>query len=359
MASPVKECCGLGCNNCILDRYLELETRHSYDERVTNLFCKRSYQKFRVKDIKKLRDLVYLFNFQICCEGREPYGKFEQLIAPPVSYLMLRAPRNFDDEPMPTNPLFEEDKEFVVPARDESDGTVYYRSQPQRFDKGTPEVYFSRKYTPFEVNEELRTFKIIVKLEQHGKMSRYFSRLQLGSVCEFKGPFEVLSYYKEAIENYIVITQGKRVRLFVFTISYQLSILGISIVSAFRLVKEIIYESAQSRILVLSCFKNLNETYLRDDFEKLTHYWCLKHYMFMSEDVTRNCDGSSSHIVPPRSCERIRNERLDHDVFHDLMKELKYYHPERTQVLISGRENFIREMEAIVMDNRYLRVRRI
>lgn len=92
---------------------------------------------------------------------------------------------------------------------DEDSDTIYYRTEPQRFDKATPEIYFSRKYTPFEVNEQLRTFKIIVKLEPFGKMSKFFTSLHVGSVCEFKGSFEAFNYVHEKIENYIVFTQGK------------------------------------------------------------------------------------------------------------------------------------------------------
>lgn len=105
---------------------------------------------------------------------------------------------------------------------DEDDDGHYHRTEPQRFDKATPEIYFSRKYTPFEVNEVLRTFKIIVKLEPFGKMSKFFTNLHTGSVCEFKGPFEAFDYIHEAIENYIVFTQGKlSLLLLVNMISYQ------------------------------------------------------------------------------------------------------------------------------------------
>lgn len=120
---------------------------------------------------------------------------------------------------------------------------------------------------------------------------------------------------------------------------------GISIVSTFRLVKEIIYESAQSRILVVSCFKNLNETFLREDFFKLTHFWCLKHHIYLSENVTPE--------VPPRSGEKIHTERLTSENFKELVRELKFFDPSRTQVLVSGRERFIEFIKNISLENRY------
>lgn len=233
---------------------------------------------------------------------------------------------------------------------DEDSDTIYYRTEPQRFDKATPEIYFSRKYTPFEVNEQLRTFKIIVKLEPFGKMSKFFTSLHVGSVCEFKGSFEAFNYVHEKIENYIVFTQGKIISnmLTWFLISL---IPGISIVSAFRLVKEIIYESAQSRVLVVSCFKNLNQTFLREDFFKLTHFWCLKHHMFLSENVEAE--------IPPRSGEKIHFERLDSDNFKQLMQDLKFFDPKRTQVLISGRDSFIDVVKEIVGQNKFTQVETI
>lgn len=121
--------------------------------------------------------------------------------------------------------------------------------------------------------------------------------------------------------------------------------------SAFRLVKEIIYESAQSRILVVSCFKNLNETILREDFFSLTHFWCLKHHIFLSNNVKPE--------IPPRSGEKIHNERLNPDNFKELIRELKFFDPDRTQVLISGRERFIESVKSMVALNRYKKVETI
>lgn len=206
MAAPTEDCCGLGCNNCILDRYLDNCARRPDFKQKFNLFNQKGYQKFKLTDIKKERNLVYQFTFELVCDRGEPFKEDEQLLATPVSYLMLRAARNFDEIMTKPNAMFDDVQDFVEQPEDES--VVYYRSQPQRFDKGTPEIFFSRKYTPFEVNEQLRTFKILVKLEQHGRMSNYLTRLHVGSVCEFKGPFEAFNYIHEEIENFIVVTQG-------------------------------------------------------------------------------------------------------------------------------------------------------
>lgn len=210
MAAALEECCGLGCNNCILDQHLDNRDKRSDNDKIVNLFSSKGYQKFKVKAITKERSLVYKFTFELLCDRDEPYRKDEQLIAPPVSYLMLRAPRNFDEIIEDFNPLLYEDfKDLMATSEDEDKSNIYYRSEPQRFDKSTPEIYLSRKYTPYEVNEELRTFKIIVKLEKFGTMSKYFTKLNVESVCEFKGPFEAFNYVHEKIENYIVFTQGK------------------------------------------------------------------------------------------------------------------------------------------------------
>lgn len=208
MAAPIEDCCGLGCNNCILDRFLDNCARRPDFNNKFNLFNQKSYQKFRLIDISKERRLIYKLKFQLVCDRIEAFHPDEQLIAAPITFLMLRAQRNFKGT---FNPIFDDFKEFLDPPKDEGEG-IYHRSQPQRFDKGTPEIYFSRKYTPYEVNEELRTFKIIVKLEEFGKMSKYITGLHINSVCEFKGPFEAFNYIHEAIENYIVFTQGEFIR---------------------------------------------------------------------------------------------------------------------------------------------------
>lgn len=126
-----------------------------------------------------------------------------------------------------------------------------------------------------------------------------------------------------------------------------LNVLGISVVSAFRLVKEIIRENAQSRIAVISCFKNLNETFLREEFFKLTHFWCLKHHTFLSQA------SPTEDQLPIRIGEKIHNERLSAKSFRELMRDLKYFDPKRTQVLISGRDSFSDSVRLIVAENHY------
>jgi hypothetical protein len=203
MAVPIEDCCGLGCNNCILDRFIDSCTRRPLtSQSLHNLFNQSRYQNFRVRGMTKVRDLVYQFNFELVCECREGFKKDEQLWAPPVSYLMMRARRELPEN---FNEFFSDFKEFW---RENDDDNRVSSFSTQRHDKGTPEIYFSRKYTPYEVNEQLRTFRIMVKLEPFGFMSRFLTTLRVGDVCEFKGPFEAFSYTHEAIENYIVITQG-------------------------------------------------------------------------------------------------------------------------------------------------------
>jgi NAD(P)H-flavin reductase len=206
MAVPLEDCCGLGCNNCILDRFID--PRPVVNDKVINLFNRKGYQKFEIKEIRKVRQLVYQFCFEL--KRDKLFTKDEHLLAPPISYLMLRAPRD-DDMKEFNSELFEDFKDLLICPKDddEDDDEQLYRSPPQRHDKATPEIYISRKYTPFEVNEQNRTFKIIVKLEPFGKMSRYLTSCRVGAVCEFKGPFEAFNYVHESIENYIVFTQGK------------------------------------------------------------------------------------------------------------------------------------------------------
>lgn len=206
--AALDDCCGLGCNNCILDRFLDNCARRPDFNSKFNLFNQKGYQRFKVKDIVKERMFVYQFTFELVCDRMEPFKDDELLIAAPVSYLMLRARRDHEGK---FNELFDDFADFIDPPEEE-DQTRYHRFEPQRFDKATPEIYFSRKYTPFEVNEFTRTFKIIVKLEAFGKMSKYFTRLNIGSICEFKGPFEAFNYIHEENENYIVFTQGKIIK---------------------------------------------------------------------------------------------------------------------------------------------------
>lgn len=207
MAAALEDCCGLGCNNCILDRFLDNAVRRPNFSNLFNLFNQKTYQNFRLVKIEKERELIYMLKFELVCDRQEPFKPDEQLIATPVSYLMLRAPRDFDG---PTNPIFDD---FKPVTADEIADKKYFRPDPQRFDKGTPEIYFSRKYTPYEIDEQLRTFKIIVKLEPLGKMSKFLTQLHVGSICEFKGPFEAFNYIHESVENYVLITQGSFYRI--------------------------------------------------------------------------------------------------------------------------------------------------
>jgi pheromone shutdown protein TraB len=67
--------------------------------------------------------------------------------------------------------------------------------------------------------------------------------------------------------------------------------------------------------------------------------------MFLSEDVEAD--------IPPRSGEKIHKERLTEENFQNLMKELKFFDPNRTQVLVSGRERFIESVKSIAKKCKY------
>jgi NAD(P)H-flavin reductase len=103
---------------------------------------------------------------------------------------------------------------------------------------------------------------------------------------------------------------------------------------------------------VISCFKNLEEAFLREDFFKLTHYWCLKHHIFLSRDA-------ENAIIPPRNGEKIHEEKLNLENFTQLLQELKFFDPKRTQVLISGRESFVNFCKSLAAENGYKKIEEI
>lgn len=327
--AAISDCCGLGCNNCILDRFLDKCTRRPDYSELFNLFNQKHYQKFLLCELCKVTHNVYRFKFKYIRD--EPFATDEQLLAPPLSYLMLRAPRDFTNS-METNSIFNEFLPQLEPPKQDLNAHRYFRSEPQRFDKGTPEIYFSRRYTPYELNEELRTFKLLVKLEPQGKMSQYFTRLHVGSTCEFKGPFEAYPYVHNQFDHYIVFTQG------------------IGIVAAFRLVKEIVYENAETRILLISCFNDVQDIYLRDELFAMSSYWNLKHHIFLSNSTAEN--------NVSRHGEHIYYHRLDEYNFKDLIYQ-KRYDPDHTQVLICGRESFVDYLKPIIINCRYKNVETI
>jgi len=284
------------------------------------------YQPFQLKEIKQIRPNVYFFKFQFVRD--KPFEAHEQLLSSPVSYLMLRAKKDYL-ESTEFNPIFSDFKDQLVADEDEEEPpeTRYFRFGKQKYDKSADDLYFSRKYTPYEINEELRTFKILVKMEKFGKMSKYFAHLHVSSICEFKGPFESFDYIPDKYQHYLIFTQG------------------VGVVSAYRLVKEIAYEAADSRVLMFCCFRNINEILLRDELRNLSGHWNFKYHIFLAE--TENVEA----IQPRRYRELIYEQRLSADMIWNILTGTNYLI--NSKVLLCGRSDFVEHFRNVMKDIKF------
>lgn len=302
-------CCGNGCKNCVLDTKLIKDKRTNRKINVLN----SDYRNFVVKDILWIQCDIYELTFKLvdCDEDLED----KDLFVPPTGYLMMRALKNF--EPSKINEVFKDfqdlRKKFVK---------NWNQKRLEKHDKDTEDKFISRPYTPFQIDGESLEFKILVKLEPGGKMSDYIQTLEIGSLVEIKGPFASFSYSRNSYKNLVIFTQGT------------------CVTSSIILIQEILADDfEETRITLISCFKNLENVLFRDEVAEFSSYWNFKSLIFLSRENCscenrKICDCLNSKL---RHKERIFNHRMN---LEEISLILENKQVDSTYFLLCGREDF-------------------
>uniref|UniRef100_A0A336MUY5 CSON007607 protein n=1 Tax=Culicoides sonorensis TaxID=179676 RepID=A0A336MUY5_CULSO len=235
------ECCGSGCTNCVLDRYIK--TPKNKIEGCDNIF-NGNYTKFKVIHIEQRTENVFEFKFEWNCDM-----KFEKPCILDVaggSHLMLRASHSSSSRKF--NSIFNNYRNSIVNTPKNME---YQRKFIEKHDTTEDDLYFSRPYTPILISNEPPQFTVLIKLEPFGLMSNYLQTLQIGDLTEWKGVFnKIPSNIKKAFYNIICICHG------------------VSIAPFYTLSKELIIDDKfETNITLYACFKDIDSILLRN------HMW--------------------------------------------------------------------------------------
>lgn len=297
----VENCCNNGCNNCVLDKLLILKQSNHDDK--SNVLESRSYQTFKVDEIKRISINIYEIKFKYA----EPYNSENEILKiPPASFLMLRTGKNFSSTNI--NPVFQEfNKQF-------ESFESHWNENTTKHDKEMKDEYFSRKYTPYWVDDYGMSFKIILKLEPGGRMSKNFQTLHIGSETLWKGPFESFEYSPNATSTLLIFTQG------------------ICLTSSYMMIESILKnDEDETKIILVSCFQNIETILFRDEIHNFNSYWNFQSTTYLSE----SCKSFDKNL---KYKERILNRRLNTEDIDDLHKIVN---PNTTNILICGRDSFV------------------
>lgn len=252
--TDIDECCGSGCNNCVLDRTTYDVSREA--DLKNCIFLAKNYRNFKVIDIEPCTDSVYKFVFQFSEEKQ----KDDTLVIPGGSYLMLRAIKNCD---VKRNLIF---SNYIAESTTNYQHSLTVKNN-ERNDKDTEDIYISRPYTPTVVNKIKLEFTVLIKLEPFGAMSGYLQTLNIGDLTEWKGVYSKVDFNPRLYTQIICFCHGVAVTTIYAIAKYLLEI-----------------DDLDTEIDVYVGFKDLANILLRDEFVQLNSYWNFKSTIFLSQE---------------------------------------------------------------------------
>lgn len=230
-----EQCCGSGCNNCVLDKLQQTNKPKFFDiESKSNIFSK-NYTKFAVQNILRHSDTIYEFAFSyINTDGNDLTNFIIDI--PPGHHLFLRSPYIYNEK------------------------TAINRT---KHDQNTIEEYISRPYTPILVNRKELQFHILVKLESNGQMSSYLRHLTIGNHTEWKGVYGTFKWITASL-NHTKYTN--------LVCIYQ----GIAVAPIYSVMSSIFANDLdETRITVFGCYKNIENILMRKKLYEFHQYWNL------------------------------------------------------------------------------------
>lgn len=262
-----EECCGSGCNNCVLDR--QVHQCQPSEKSAPNLFD-GTYRTFRSASIDSITANVKRLRFVY-----EPSGACEadtklSLFVPPTMHLFVRIPAS--------------------------------TGNANKHDKSTAANYISRPYTPIASDPHRQTFDVLIKIEQHGRLSRFFDGMQVGDQSEWKGCYGHFRWQpaRLSIKHLVCICQG------------------VAIAPMFALISSILSnERDETTVHLVVCFKNLENHLLRKELSDFRRFWNFTSVVYLSQE--QKCEICTRQNTENCAClkrkllfnEIVRNYRLD------------------------------------------------
>lgn len=308
------ECCGCGCNNCVLDVHRKKVS--ITDSNAEDIFHSFDYQKFKVTNIQKHTWNSYELTFKYFMEDIVDPSERYSIDIPPSHYLAMRAPveNNVD-----SNITFREFSEKNI-------GVTHATVDKKKNDSKTDGDYISRFYTPIMIRG--CEFSVIMKLELGGQMSKYICGLAIGSETEWKGVYGKFNLNELGHTKLLCFTQG------------------IGLAPIYR-ISRCITEDEDSEIIIrlVACFTDLNNIPLRNELSMLQNYWNFHCVCYLSKEQCE-CDQVPCLCLKNkiRYNESIHSCRLTESCVNELVNK----YGQDSTILICGREPFIHFIETIL-----------
>lgn len=231
-----KQCCGSGCNNCILD---EPSSSHqsSHSNETTNKMniLSQNYSAFRINAIRPCTKEVHRFTFRFCGKFSDQIDQSAYTLSIPSGHhVMIRAQCSTSDD--------------------------------RKYDVDTTENYVSRWYTPITVNGDLFEFDVLVKFQSGGAMSTLWQKFIVGDICEVKGVYGEFIYTANTFKRLVCICQG------------------VAVAPMYRIAAAILDdENDETVVTLLSCFRSIDDLLLRDEIETCRRFWNFSSNVYLSQ----------------------------------------------------------------------------
>lgn len=218
-----EDCCGSGCNPCILDAYeAQLKNikklQNSTQQTLNNCISTIAYSVFELYSIEKISNCAFLYYFKYIRPQRGEILKNCCLSYKPGQHFLLRASNNGEQ--------------------------------------------FTRAYTP--IWKSSTSFSILVKLYENGKMSEYFTQLKLGKECLFRGPYGDINLNWN-VKHLLFIAQGT------------------AIAPIYAILKEALNnEDVEIFFKLFYCCSDYENIFLRQNIYEMSSIWNFTYEIFLS-----------------------------------------------------------------------------
>lgn len=304
------ECCGNGCNSCVLD-----EKFVKRDVHVSGNVVDCGYKWYSVVDIREEAENVFSLLFQKCPEDDAVESATKKcLIIPPGSHLMLRLPSDLI--------LKDVSDKFNVNLSGYQRNRGHKR--PKRMSTNDPETtidYLSRPYSPYEYSSEDLSFRILFRYEA-GDMSKRVVRLRARDLVEWKGFYNGdFKYSRNMARRLACICQG------------------VALAPMINIIRTILDDDEEDTVIHLfACFKDFPHILLKETLREFMHFWNFKLSLFLAHHKCPlppcSCAAEKKMFTESIYCQRINSESL---------RPL----PD-TNYLISGSEEFLESQSLLL-----------
>lgn len=297
-----KDCCGTGCNPCILDVYentnklkgLKLDAKNRSNVTFKNVISPTSYAKFKVLYVERVYDFLLLT----------------------FSYIL----ENVNSKEEQHDLQYNSGQYFIIKASSSNNDSTYF-SRPYTPIKSIKPIFLQTPNTHDNKSFGIY-FQIIIKVYENGLMSNYLKNLKIGDETIWRGPYGDFKYEPNTFKYILMICQGT------------------AIAPMFSIIDEILNnEEDDSRVMLYYCCKDLNNIILRNELYKFRLYWNFSYEIYLSSVLYDN--ESLKKYLKYKEC--INNKRLsDVDVKNYLLNK------DKACVLIAGSERFMFDFDNIV-----------